>query len=171
MDTKKLREIPKKNYITAGLYVVLSIILIFYIARWYDVYQEDNLNNSIINKYLINEMSYQELPAYLSDHGSEVFYLGIVYDLESRSYEKVFKNIVDSYKLSDKMIYLNITAFSEENTNYIDLINKEYGTPKIQIKSVPAIVVFEDGKFSSVLDDDLTKTKTIKYLKKYDVID
>jgi len=169
MAKSTLREIPVKNYIKAGLCIILSIVLIFYIAKWYTVYQEDNLNKAIISDYL-TEISYDEFSNYLTENSNAIVYIGIATDKTCRSYENKFKNIINNYNLTEDIIYLNITDYSIENTNYIDLFDDKYGTDTKKITSIPAIMVFENGKMTAVLSGDLNKNNTIKFLKKYDVI-
>lgn len=169
MAKSTLREIPTKNYIKAGLCIILSIVLIFYIAKWYTVYQDNNLNKAIISDYL-TEISYDEFSNYLTENSNAVVYMGIATDKTCRSYENKLKNIVDNYGLKDSIIYLNITDFSKENSNYIDLFNDKYGVDNKKTTSVPTIMVFENGKITAVISGDLNKNNTIKFLKKHDVI-
>lgn len=168
MPKKIVREIPKKNYITAGLYIIVSIILIFYIARWYGVYQEDNLNKAIIGDYL-STINYEEFPSYLIENANVIVYIGITGDINCRTFENKFKNIVESYDLKDNIVYLNINTFSENNIDYITQINNKYADKKV-LNKVPALAVFENGKFKAILDSNLTKANTVKFLEKYEVI-
>ena len=162
------REIPSKNYVIATLCIAISFVMIVYISKWYIVYQEDNLNTAIISTYL-NEISYDEFKNYVSENPNAIVYIGIANDQDSRSYENTFKNIVDNYHLKDTVIYLNITSFTIE-VDYINKYNALYGTDKKKISQVPAIVIFENGKLSAVLDKKMTKNNTVSFLKKYDVI-
>lgn len=169
MAKSNLREIPPKNYIIASAYVIVSIIVIIYMLKWYNVYQEDSLKKAIISDYL-TEISYEELPSYLSENNYVVIYTGITDDIACRTYENTFKNIIDNYDLGDDIIYLNITEFSK-SAGYLTVFNTIYGSANQTVDQVPALMIIESGKIIKVLDDNLTKQKTIDFLKKYEVID
>lgn len=169
MTNSKLREIPNKNYIIAGVYVLVSIIVMLYVTKQYLVWQEDTMNKAIISDYLV-EVSYEEFANYLIENNSAIVYTGIANDKTCRTYENTFKNIVESYGLQDQIIYLNITTFSS-NTNYIALFNTVYGTNQKLLHQVPALLIFENGKINAISDDNLDKQKTIKFLKKYEIIE
>jgi len=51
-NNEKLREVPPKNYLYLFLVLLGSILLIIYLYKWYETYNESKLNTTIMDQYL-----------------------------------------------------------------------------------------------------------------------
>ena len=54
------KQVPLKNYVYLFCILLGSLLLLFYIYRWYETYNENKLYTSIMNKYL-TVINYNEL--------------------------------------------------------------------------------------------------------------
>lgn len=160
---EKLREIPKKNYIYLLLILLGTILLLIYIYKWYDTYNKNELNTSIMNEYL-TVINYNELDNYIIENKDAVIYVSILGDEKINRFERKFKNAILDNNLKNEILYLDLT---NENINLI--------TKKLQIdENFPHLVVYTNGIITdtyNIKDNNYSSNKTIKYLNRIGVTD
>lgn len=166
MTNKKnevLREVPRKNYIYLFLILLGSLLLLLYIYIWYDAYNENRLNTSIMDKYL-TVINYNELDNYIIENKNAVIYVSILGNEDISKFEKKFKNLVSEHNLKNDILYLDI---SNENINI--------ATNKLNIdEEFPYLVVYTNGVITdtySINDNKYSNAKIEKYLNRIGVID
>lgn len=148
MKDKELRNIPKKNYVILGIVVVATILLVYYLYMWYDAYMDTRLNKPILDKYM-EVINYNELDDYLVETPNAIIYVSMLEDSEIRAFEKKLKGLFKSHAINRDILYMDIT---NEGSNVIDLIVNKYSLNITNDKSVPVILVIEDGKLKSIYD-------------------
>lgn len=160
---EKLREVPTKNYVYLFLILLVSILLMIYLYTWYQAYNENKLNTSIMNEYL-SVINYNELDNYIIENKDAVIYVSILGNEDINKFEKKFKNIVSENNLRNDILYLDI---SNENI--------ERATKKLNIdKNLPYLVVYTNGVITdtySIDDNNYSNSKIEKYLNRIGVID
>jgi len=166
MTNKKnevLREVPRKNYIYLFLILLGSLLLLLYIYTWYDAYNENKLNTSIMDKYL-TVINYNELDNYIIENKNAVIYVSILGNEDISKFEKKFKNLVSEHNLKNDILYLDI---SNENISI--------ATKKLNIdEEFPYLVVYTNGVITdtySINDNNYSNAKIEKYLNRIGVID
>ncbi|MDO5569807.1 MAG: hypothetical protein Q4G04_06905 [bacterium] len=162
-----MKTIPKKNYITLTIILVVSFALLFYFYLWYEAYQENKLTTPIINKY-ISEINYKELDNYLQENMDIVIYTSKLEDERIRNFEKQLKKTILDYNLRDKILYLDITYEDK------DSISKQYYINNNNITNVPNILIFENGEIVdiySIKDNNYDIELLVSYLKNKGVIE
>ena len=166
MTNKKnelLREVPRKNYIYLFLILLGSLLLLLYIYTWYDAYNENKLNTSIMDKYL-TVINYNELDNYIIENKNAIIYVSILGNEDISKFEKKFKNLVSEHNLKNDILYLDI---SNENINV--------ATNKLNIDDeFPYLVVYTNGVITdtySINDNKYSNAKIEKYLNRIGVID
>lgn len=164
--SKELRKIPVKNYIILGVIFLVTFLLVYYIYRWYVVYSDYQNQIPVIRDYL-SEVTEQEMEHYISENPTAVIYVCTAEDIECRSFEKNFKKLVEKDSLKEYITYVNLT--DENKDSFIVNFNQNYPHKKKSLTKYPAIIVFEDGKISDILqadsDDKLTVTQVKQFLK------
>lgn len=154
----KLREVPLKNYIYLFLILLGSILLLFYIYRWYDTYNKNKLNTNIMNEYL-TVINYNELDNYIIENKDAIIYVSVLGNEDINRFERKFKNIVKENHLKNNILYLDLT---NENVETI--------TKKLQIgEKFPYLVVYTNGQITdtySIGDANYSNKKTLKYLNR-----
>lgn len=160
MTNKK--EIPQKNYIYLFLILLGSILFVLYLYTWYQAYNENKLNTSIMNKYL-TVINYNELDNYIIENKNAIIYVSILGNEDINNFEKKFKNLVSEYNLKNEILYLDI---SNENISN--------ATKKLNIEEeFPYLVVYTNGLITdtySINENNYSNDKIEKYLNRIGAI-
>ena len=162
-NSEILREVPKKNYLYLFLILLGSIIFLIYLYTWYETYNENKLNTTIMDKYL-TVINYNELDNYIIENKDAVIYVSILGNEDINKFEKKFKNLVSENNLRNDILYLNI---SNENITS--------ATKKLNIdKNFPYLVVYTNGVITdtySIKECNYSNGKIEKYLNRIGVIE
>ena len=154
----KLREVPLKNYVYLFLILLGSFLLLIYIYTWYETYNENKLNTSIMNEYL-TVINYNELNNYITENKDAIIYVSVLGDEDINRFEKKFKNEILENNLKNSILYLNLT---DEN--------RTQAKNKLQIEEeFPYFVVYTNGQITdtySIAENGYSTNKTIKYLNR-----
>ena len=166
MTTKKdqnLRIIPKKNYLYLSIIIIGSILFVIYIYKWYETYNQNKLNTSIMNNYL-TVINYNELDNYIIENKDAIIYVSILGDEKINKFEKSFKNTITTNNLKESILYLDLTNENIPNA-----------TNKLKIDDqFPYLVVYTNGKITDTykINKNNYNTKKIeKYLTRIGVIE
>ncbi|MDD3048857.1 MAG: thioredoxin family protein [Bacilli bacterium] len=164
---------PKKNYIILAVISLVTIIILLYALKWYEVYKEAYKNVAIINGS-ISEIKTTEFKIFINDKRNIVIYFGIPYNEDCRTFERGFKNLLSKYQLSEEIVYINIDSL--QGDDFETRFNNEYNNDVLKAKGkllekVPTLAVFEDGKMVDFIGGNkLTKDSATKFLLKYNII-
>ena len=136
-----------KNYILLVLLFLAAIGLTLYFCKWYNVYDEYQKETPVIRDTLF-ELSSEELEHYIIDNPTAAVYMCTSAELKCRTFEKDFKKYINSKNLKDEIVYLNLSNLDTEE--FIKDFNEKYKSKK-ELKNYPAIIVFEDGTITHIL--------------------
>ena len=154
----KLREVPLKNYVYLFLILLGSFLLLIYINTWYETYNENKLNTSIMNEYL-TVINYNELNNYITENKDAIIYVSVLGDEDINRFEKKFKNEILENNLKNSILYLNLT---DEN--------RPIATKELQIEQdFPYLVVYTNGQITdtyNIVETNYSSKKIIKYLNR-----
>ncbi len=79
-------------------------------------------------------------------------------------FEPMFRDVVDNYGVEDKLLYLNVKGFKENNEDKWEPFKSKYG-----FTQVPALIHFKDGKNINIVEWDteegLSETRLIDWLQ------
>lgn len=160
-----LRTIPTKNYVILVVLFVFSIALILYLCNLYLVYDEHQKETPVIRGTL-SEITSDELEHYVMENPTTVIYMCTAEDVKCRNYEKDLKKVVQQKNLQEAIVYLNLSTLNQ--TEFVDSFNSKYPYKISLSTEYPALVVFEEGKVSNLLqgnsDQKLTITKTKQFI-------
>lgn len=159
----KLREVPLKNYIYLFLILLGSILLLIYICTWYDTYNQNKLNTSIMNEHL-TVINYNELDDYIVENKDAIIYVSILGNEDINNFERKFKSVIIENNLKNNILYLDIT-----NENI------ESATKKLKIEQeFPYLVVYTNGNITdtyNIKENKYSSKKTLKYLNRIGAIE
>lgn len=168
------REIPKKNYIIVGLIAIIVVVLVLYMAK---LYNSVNINNktSIMGNYLFN-VTTNELDSYLLENPNIIIYWANSEDITNNSFEKELKKYIIKHDLQKNFVFVNTNSISEEEINNISkkYLNDELKNKNIDLKTIPNILVVEEGKIIDVLytyQQEIEMNYVKEKFKSYGVID
>ena len=152
------KQVPLKNYVYLFCILLGSLLLLFYIYRWYETYNENKLYTSIMNKYL-TVINYNELNNYITETPNTILYVSILGDKQINRFEEQFKNSIANSNLRNNILYLDIT--NEEKNDAMKKLNI--------YSNFPYLVVYTNGKITdtySIGKNNYSTKKTIKYLNR-----
>ena len=161
--TKKEKSIPSKNYIYLSLVLIGSLLFLIYIYNWYEAYNANKLNISIMNNYL-TVINYNELDDYIIENKDAIIYVSVVGNKSINKFEEKFKNNITDNNLKNDILYLDLT-----NENLYS------ATKKLQIDTdFPYLVIYTNGKITdtyNIAKTNYSIVKTIKYLNRIGAIE
>lgn len=150
-----------KNYVILGIIYLAIILLVAYLAKWYQTYQEYEKQTPVIQGVL-QEISTNEVEHYLMEEPNTMLYLCTASADTCRDFEKDFKYTVKKKGLETTITYLNLSQ--EENpVSYVDNFVNKYGKPDVGT-SYPMLLQFQDGKIYKYATN-LTKESAEAFLK------
>lgn len=154
------REIPKKNYVIVFLMAIVVMGLVFYLAK---LYTNANLNkkSSLMSEYLFN-VTLEEMNNYLLENPNIIIYWANNEDLTNEKFEKQLKKYIVKNNLQKNFVFVNTNNISSKQ---IETISNKYLSDKIKninLKTMPTLLIVEDGKIVEVI---YTYEQEIKYLK------
>lgn len=159
------KEIPLKNYILLSIVLIFTIIIVIYLFMWYNAYENNNLKNKILDKYLM-VINYNELEDYIVENKNAIIYTSVSNNAETKTFEKKFKNIIKKNSLNNSILYLDLA----KDENIIKKIKEKYNK---DLSEEPSILIFKDGKLEEIYnikENNYNIKKLEKYLEEEDVI-
>ena len=163
---EKERKIEIKNYLILALIFIATIALTLYLCNVYSVYEESKRQIPVIRGTL-SEITSEELDHYISENPTVILYMCTPSNMVCRNYEKDLKKYVLQEELQEEIIYLNLTE--EESANYATAFNEKYSSKIKLTNNYPALIIFEDGRVTHLLQgkEKLTITKTKNFMDLY----
>lgn len=166
MDQKMKNRKKIKNYILLIIIFLVTILLVWYICKWYEVYSDYQKETPIIRGTLSYEITSVELDHYILENPNCMIYMCTSTDEVCRNFERDFKKLVEKDGLQNKIIYLNL---SDANTSeFVDTFNKQYSYKVLLTEYFPAFVEFTDGKITGFIEgtekEHLTVTKASQFI-------
>lgn len=163
LKREKLRTVPIKNYFYLFIILLGSILFLIYIYTWYQTYNENKLNISIMNNYL-TVINYNELDNYISENQNAIIYVSILGDEQINKFEKNLKNYIVENNLRDTVLYLDLTNEDIKSA-----------TQKLKInEAFPYLVVYTNGKITdtyAISENKYSSKKMISYLNRIGAIE
>lgn len=162
-EEEKERSLFKRYLILAFIFI-LCMGLVIYLCKWYKVYDDYQKEIPVIRDTL-SEITDIDLEHYILDNPTTVIYMCTASDEVCRDFEKDFKKLVIKKEYTDKIVYLNLSGLDQEK--FVEDFNNKYNF-KIKLSvDYPAIVMFEDGKITSLLQENDKRDFTISTVKDY----
>jgi len=165
-----LRKIPVKNYVILGVVIFITLLILYYFYMWVDVYKESKINIPIMDKYM-RVINYNEFSDYLIENPDTIVYVSVLEDEKIREFEKKFKNKYRENEIDNEILYMNITD-DIKNKNVRNEMTLKYFVNSLNMTDVPCVLVFSDGKISSIYsvsDNDYDINRFVVYLNNIEV--
>ena len=159
------RKVSIKNYFILALIFIIGILLTLYLCNVYKVYEDSKRQIPVIRGTL-SEIKYEELEHYIFENPTTIIYMCTASDEICRNYEKDLKKLVIREELQEELIYLNLSETDDKQ--FIEEFNNKYQFKVKLTNNYPAIVMFEEGKITNILqakeNEKLTITKTQQFI-------
>lgn len=154
-------KIARKNYVIYGVFVVLTMMFVFYLGSWYQKTNASIKKEPMITTVL-SEVKKNEFSNYLVENPNVILY--VLKDIEEEE-QQVVKEVVTEYNLRDSFVFLQLESEEKEafEKDYLNEMNFSY----------PNLFVFEEGHFVTSFQDSytlFTKENLVSFLKKEGVL-
>lgn len=152
--------------VVAGLCIVIGIIfIVLYFYKWHQVLEDEKYINSYListNTISLEMNDIHEIDSVLSETPNYYFvYISYTKDKDVYNFEKKLKPLIDDYSLQYNFYYINVTDIKKENKNYKSDIAKALEIDEKNLKHIPVILYFKDGKLEN---EGITQVKDFEKL-------
>lgn len=153
-----------KNYfILIGLFL-LGVCITLYLCKCYSVYSEYKKEVPVIRDSLL-EITYDDLEHYIMENPSTVIYMCTASDDVCRGFEKDFKKLVEKKELKDTIVYLNLSNLDQDD--FVNSFNSKYNYKNKLTTNYPALVIFDEGNVSSMIQGSKSHKLTVSRTKQF----
>ena len=163
----KENKIPVKNYFILAFIFLIGIGLTIYFCKWYEVIDTEKKQTPVI-RGVIPEISSQELDNYVLENPTTVLYLCTSDNMKCRNFEKDFKKYIIKESMENYIVYVNLTNINQ--VKFVKDFNNNYEYKTKLTPNYPALIYFNDGKISDMIEgtnsNKLTLSKAKDFLEK-----
>ena len=160
----KNKKRSKKNYVILAVIYIAVILVVLYLASWYNTYTEYKREIPVL-KDVVSFISPEEVDHYLTENPSPILYLCTASDSDCREFEENIKQDLEE-KNYQELTYVNLESLSDKSGFLQELLDK-YGQD-FSIERVPCLIKFVDGRIVSIEDGlngaVLTRDEALEFL-------
>ena len=157
-----MREIPKKNYVIFAFVIIISLGIIVYCMRWYQMSQSAGKSN--IMDGVVSELKSDELSSYLLDNPNVIVYLAPSDSDENKSLENELQDFIVGKNLTNEFIYLDSSLITDGRI-YDDYeekyLSETLKNQSIDLSVTPNLWYFHDGMITDVMNT-VSRTSSIQ---------
>lgn len=170
INKENVMLVSPKNYLIAFIILFGSIFVAFYLFSCYKINKDERLMNSYLITTNTIESNINDLASLkqVMQEAPESYFIYISYTNDEDVYdlEKKLKKEIDTHKINDIFYYVDVTLLKENNTNYLNEIEKVLNVKKIS--NVPAIIYVRNNEISeeNIITGKNNKMLNINDLKK-----
>ena len=161
----KSKKKQKKNYIILAFIYAVVIVLVLYLASWYNTYAEYREEIPVLQN-IISEINPDEVDHYLMENPSPILYICSASDSDCREFEKSIKSYLQENAYQD-LTYVNLEDINDKTAYITELLDK-YNGSNFVINRIPCLIKFTDGKVTSIEDGLngalLTKDEALNFI-------
>jgi hypothetical protein len=156
---EKKKENLARNYVILFVIFLVTILLVWYVCKWYSVYTEYEKETPVIRGTLSYEITTADFEHYITDNPTTVIYMCTSKDDKCRNFEKDLKKYVKKNALEDEIIYLNLS--DADIDGFVKQFNEKYKYKVKLTNNYPLIVEFTDGKVTGLIQGEENNPLTI----------
>ncbi len=140
----------RKNYIILAVIYIAVIILVLYLASWYQTYQDYQREIPVLRN-VVNEVTTEELDHYLLENPDTILYFSNATDEETRDFEADLKESIEDNTWQEMIAYVNVANEKDIDSYFGDFLTK-YGNQDFTMDRLPVIVKITGGKIEALND-------------------
>lgn len=161
----KSKKKQKKNYIILAFIYAVVIVLVLYLASWYNTYVEYKEEIPVLQN-VISEINPDEVEHYLMENPSPILYICSASDSNCREFEESIKDSLEENAYQD-LTYVNLENTGDKISYLRELLDKHNGS-NFAIDRTPCLIKFTDGNVVAVEDGLngalLTKDEALNFI-------
>ena len=160
----KENKIPVKNYFILAFIFLIGIGLTIYFCKWYEVIDTEKKQTPVI-RGVIPEISSQELDNFVLENPTTVLYLCTSDNMKCRNFEKDFKKYIIKESMENYIVYVNLTNINQ--VKFVKDFNNNYEYKTKLTPNYPALIYFNDGKISDMIEGTNSNKLTLSKAKDF----
>ena len=160
----KENKIPVKNYFILAFIFLIGIGLTIYFCKWYEVIDTEKKQTPVI-RGVIPEISSQELDNFVLENPTTVLYLCTSDNMKCRNFEKDFKKYIIKESMENYIVYVNLTNINQ--VKFVKDFNSNYEYKTKLTPNYPALIYFNDGKISDMIEGTNSNKLTLSKAKDF----
>ena len=160
----KENKIPVKNYFILAFIFLIGIGLTMYFCKWYEVIDAEKKQTPVI-RGIIPEISSQELDNYVLENPTALLYLCTSDNMKCRNFEKDFKKYIIKNAMENYIVYVNLTNVNQ--VKFVKEFNNNYEFKTKLTPNYPALIYFNDGKISDMIEGTSSNKLTLSKAKDF----
>ena len=161
----KSKKKQKQNYIILAIIYIAVIVLVIYLASWYNTYVEHKQEIPVLQN-VISEINPSEVEHYLMENPSPILYLCSASNEECREFEESIKASLEDNAYQD-LTYVNLENVDDERS-YLTKLLDDYDGSSFSITRIPCLIKFTDGRVTAIEDGLngalLTKNEALNFI-------
>lgn len=157
-----MRKIPKKNYVIFAVVIIVSLFLVGYFVRWYQM--TNGREEPIMMDGVVSEVRYDELTSYLQDNPNVIVYIAPNIQGSNIALENDLKKYIVNHNLADEFIYLDSNKIQDSqiyNDFEDDYLSDELKRQSVDLSVTPNLWYFRDGVIVDVMNT-VSRTTSIQ---------
>lgn len=165
------KKIPTKNYFIVLIVSVLTIIVCLYVRSFYLSYEMNKTSDSIFNDKSINQMNISDTDFVLSEVNEAIIYVSYDNSKDINNMEKRLFREINKKKLTDKVIYWNVSNLKNDN-KYISILRDKFPNIAYEINNAPMLIYIKDGEAIEAVSSEIKLidyTAFNKLVNKYEI--
>lgn len=161
----KSKKKEKKNYVILTIIYIAVILLVLYLASWYNTYKNYQDEIPVLQNVILS-INTSEVEHYLTENPSPVLYLCTASDSDCREFEESIKANLENNEYED-LTYVNLEDI-DDKTSYINDLLSRYGGSDFKVERTPCLIKFTDGVVTALEDGlngaVLTRDEALNFL-------
>ncbi len=168
---EELKTIPKKNYVIVFVVSILVVAFTFYVRSFYLNYEASKTDNSVFASQTINQINIDDLEYAVNEATDSILFISYNKNAKVNLMERKLYKEIEKKGLNDKIIYLNVTEYME-NDEYLNILRNKIPGLAVDINKAPMFIYIKDGQCIEVIDSskELIGYKSLDaLLSKYEI--
>ena len=159
------RDVPKKNYFVVIVVSILVIVLTLYVRSFYLNYVASNSDSSIFASKSINQINIDDIDYAVNETTDSIMFVSYNGDSKITNMERRLYREIEKKNINDRIIYLNVTEYLE-NDKYLEILRNKFPSLAVDINKAPLFIYIKDGESKEIIDSskELVTYKTLDTL-------
>ena len=159
------RDVPKKNYFVVIVVSILVIVLTLYVRSFYLNYVASNSDSSIFASKSINQINIDDIDYAVNETTDSIMFVSYNGDSKITNMERRLYREIEKKNINDRIIYLNVTEYLE-NDKYLEILRNKFLSLAVDINKAPLFIYIKDGESKEIIDSskELVTYKTLDTL-------
>ncbi len=147
-----MREIPSKNYVIFAFVIIISIGIVAYCMRWYQM--RTAIDKPQVMDGLVSEIKSEEIADYLLDNPNVIVYIAPSNQKSNQALEQELHDFIIKKELTNEFVYIDSRKMTTETYQQLEeqYLNDTLKNQSIDLSVTPNLWYFHEGKILDVMN-------------------